>query len=168
MSISHPLNQAVINQALQDLRNGQLRRCLAMGFAERDLDALKHPELVSMLVNARVPWCTVTVNREVLRRLLQQVRQVEQHDGLAVVDFWATWCGPCRMVAPVVDQLAQEYEGKARVLKLDVDSNQKTAMRFNIRSIPQILFFKIGKVVDTVVGAVPKSTLEAKFKQHAA
>jgi len=93
--------------------------------------------------------------------------EVEQHDGLTVVDFWATWCGPCRMVAPVVDQLAQEYDGKAKVLKLDVDSNQKTAMRFNIRSIPQILFFKNGKVVDTVVGAVPKSMLEAKFKQHA-
>lgn len=84
MSTSHPLNQAVINQALQDLRNGQLRRCLAMGFAERDLDALKHPELVSMLVNARVPWCTVTVNREVLRRLLKQVRQVEQE--VAIID----------------------------------------------------------------------------------
>lgn len=84
MSTSHPLNQAVINQALQDLRNGQLRRCLAMGFAERDLDALKHPELVSMLVHARVPWCTVTVNRDVLQRLLQQVREVEQE--VAIID----------------------------------------------------------------------------------
>ncbi len=93
--------------------------------------------------------------------------EVEKHDGLAVVDFWATWCGPCRMIAPIVDQLATEYEGKAKVMKLDVDSNQATAMKFNIRSIPQILFFKNGKVVDTVVGAVPKSMLEAKFKQHA-
>jgi len=94
--------------------------------------------------------------------------EVEQNDGLTVVDFWAAWCGPCRMISPVVDQLAQEYDGKAKVLKLDVDSNQQTAMKFNIRSIPQILFFKGGKVVDTVVGAVPKSALEAKFKQHAA
>ena len=93
--------------------------------------------------------------------------QVEQHEGLAVVDFWATWCGPCRMIAPIVDQLAAEYAGKAKVLKLDVDSNQRTAMRFNIRSIPQILFFKGGRVVDTVVGAVPRSTLEAKFREHA-
>ena len=93
--------------------------------------------------------------------------EVEKHEGLAVVDFWATWCGPCRMVGPIVDQLAGEYEGKAKVLKLDVDSNQRTATKFNIRSIPQILFFKNGKVVDTVVGAVPKSMLEAKFKQHA-
>ena len=93
--------------------------------------------------------------------------QVEQHDGLAVVDFWATWCGPCRMIAPIVEQMAGEYDGKAKVLKLDVDNNQQTATRFNIRSIPQILFFKNGKVVDTVVGAVPKSVLEAKFKEHA-
>ena len=93
--------------------------------------------------------------------------EVEQHDGLAVVDFWATWCAPCRMIAPIVEQLAGEYEGKAKVTKLDVDSNQKTATKFNVRSIPTILFFKGGKVVDQVVGAVPKSQLEAKFKQHA-
>ena len=93
--------------------------------------------------------------------------QVEQHDGLAVVDFWATWCGPCRMIAPIVEQLAGEFDGKAKVLKLDVDHNQQTATRFNIRSIPQILFFKNGKVVDTIVGAVPKSVLEAKFNEHA-
>ena len=74
--------------------------------------------------------------------------EVEKHEGLAVVDFWATWCGPCRMVAPIVEQLAAEYEGKAKVLKLDVDTNQRTATRFNIRSIPQILFFKDGKLVD--------------------
>jgi thioredoxin 1 len=93
--------------------------------------------------------------------------EVEKHDGLAVVDFWAEWCGPCRMVGPIVDQLAGEYEGKAKVLKLDVDSNQRTASKFNIRSIPQILFFKGGKLVDTVVGAVARSVGEGKFKQHA-
>jgi len=95
-------------------------------------------------------------------------KEVEQHDGLAVVDFWATWCGPCWMIAPIVDQLATEYAGKAKVLKLDVDTNQATAMKFNIRSIPQVLFFKNGRVVDQVIGAVPRSMLEAKFKHHAA
>ena len=95
-------------------------------------------------------------------------QQVEKHDGLAVVDFWATWCGPCRMIAPVLDQLADEYEGKVKVTKLDVDSNIRTATRFNVRSIPTILFFKGGKLVDQVVGAVPKAALDAKFKQHAA
>lgn len=94
--------------------------------------------------------------------------QVEKQPGLTVVDFWATWCGPCRMVAPILDQLASEYEGKVRVAKLDVDSNQKTTMRFNVRSIPAMLFFKDGKLVDQVIGAVPKSALAAKFAQHAA
>src|SRR3954467_10253940 len=82
--------------------------------------------------------------------------QIEQHKGLAVVDFWATWCAPCRMIAPILDQLASEYGDKAKVAKLDVDNNIKTSTRFNVRSIPTILFFKDGRVVDTVVGAVPK------------
>jgi thioredoxin 1 len=94
--------------------------------------------------------------------------EVEKHDGLTVVDFWATWCGPCRMIAPILDQLAGEYAGKAKVTKLDVDSNIKTASRFNVRSIPTILFFKNGQLVDQVVGAVPKPQLELKFKEHAA
>lgn len=92
--------------------------------------------------------------------------EIEKHDGLAVVDFWATWCGPCRMVAPILDQLSVAYAGKAKVAKVDVDANQRTAMRFNVRSIPTILFFKNGKLVDTVIGAVGKDKLESKFKEH--
>jgi thioredoxin 1 len=91
---------------------------------------------------------------------------IEQHDGLAMVDFWATWCGPCQIIAPLVEQLAQEYEGRLKVAKLDVDANQQTAMRFNVRSIPSILFFKDGQHVDTVVGAVPKGQLKDKIEQH--
>jgi thioredoxin 1 len=94
--------------------------------------------------------------------------EIEQADGLVLVDFWATWCGPCHIVAPVLEQLAGEYAGRAKVAKVDVDSNQRTAMRFNVRSIPSILFFKNGQHVDTVVGAVPKATLEGKIKQHLA
>ena len=86
--------------------------------------------------------------------------------GLSMVDFWAAWCGPCRMVAPIVEQLASEYEGKLKVAKLDVDANQQTAVKFNIRSIPSILFFKDGRHVDTVVGAVPKPHLERKIEEH--
>jgi thioredoxin 1 len=93
--------------------------------------------------------------------------EVEQHDGVAVVDFWAVWCGPCRLIAPMVEQLAAEYQGKAKVMKMDVDANQRTTVKYNIRSIPSLLFFKNGKVIDTVIGAVPKAALEAKFKQHA-
>ena len=93
-------------------------------------------------------------------------QEIEQHQGLALVDFWATWCGPCQMVAPIVEQIAREYEGQVKVAKLDVDENQRTAMKFNVRSIPSILFFKDGKHVETVVGAVPKNYLVEKITRH--
>ena len=93
---------------------------------------------------------------------------VEQQQGLTVVDFWATWCGPCRMIAPILEQLVDEYAGKVTVAKLDVDANPKAAARFGVRSIPTLLFFKDGKLVDQVIGAVPKSVIEAKLRAHAA
>jgi thioredoxin 1 len=93
---------------------------------------------------------------------------VEQQKGLVLVDFWATWCGPCLIIAPVLDQLAKDYAGKVRVTKLDVDANQRVAARFNIRSIPTLLFFKDGKHVDTVIGALPKPAIESKIQHHLA
>lgn len=92
--------------------------------------------------------------------------EVEGSNGLAIVDFWADWCGPCRIVAPIVEQLATEYAGRVTVAKLDVDANPRTAARFNVRSIPSILFFRDGKLVDTVVGAVPRPVLERKVQEH--
>ena len=94
-------------------------------------------------------------------------QEVEKHDGLAVVDFWATWCGPCRIISPILDQLSAEYEGRVKISKMDVDANIKTASRFNVRSIPMLLFFKNGKVVDQIIGAVPKKMIQSKFEQHA-
>jgi thioredoxin 1 len=96
--------------------------------------------------------------------------EVEKFSGLTLVDFWAVWCGPCQAIAVVIDQLADQYQGKIKVAKVDTDSNQRTAMRFNVRSIPSVLFFKDGKHVDTVIGADPriKVILEGKILQHAA
>ncbi len=81
-----------------------------------------------------------------------------------LVDFWAVWCGPCRMVAPIVDELAVEYEGRVKVCKVDVDSEQKIASDFGIRSIPTLLIFKNGELADQIVGAVPKKQLVEKLE----
>jgi len=92
--------------------------------------------------------------------------EIEQHDGLAMVDFWAGWCAPCKMIAPTVEELAQEYAGRVKVAKLDVDASPQTPMKFRVRSIPTLLFFKNGQLVDQVVGAVGKPQLTSKIEQH--
>jgi thioredoxin 1 len=92
--------------------------------------------------------------------------EIEGHNGLAMVDFWATWCGPCQIIAPHVEALATEYASKVKVAKLDVDQSPQTPARFGVRSIPSVLFFKGGRLVDTVVGAVPKSQLVDRIEKH--
>ncbi len=86
--------------------------------------------------------------------------------GLKVVDFWAEWCGPCRLVGPIIDELSTEYDGKAVVGKVDVDSNPEISMKYGVRSIPTILFIKDGEVVDKHVGVATKATLESKMAAH--
>ena len=92
--------------------------------------------------------------------------EVLKSDKPVLVDFWAEWCGPCKMIAPSVEEIAKEYEGKLKVGKLDVDHNQQVSMKFGIRSIPTLLIFKGGRVVDQVVGAVPKRALVDRITKH--
>ena len=85
-------------------------------------------------------------------------------DKLVVIDFWAPWCGPCRHLAPTIDELAAEYEGKVKICKCNVDENDGVPMKYSIRNIPTLLFFKNGELVDRLVGAVPKQEIEDKLK----
>ncbi|HCE54977.1 MAG: thioredoxin [Lutibacter sp. BRH_c52] len=91
---------------------------------------------------------------------------VLKSDKPVMVDFWAAWCGPCRMVAPIMDQLTAEYAGKAVIVKVDVDSNQKFAAEYGVRNIPTVLVFKNGEVVEKQVGVAPKATYAQKIEAH--
>jgi thioredoxin 1 len=89
--------------------------------------------------------------------------EVLQSEKPVLIDFWAVWCGPCKIIAPIVEELASEYDGKIKVGKLDVDANQQTSIKYGVRSIPTLLVFKEGNVKETIIGAVPKKLIVEKI-----
>lgn len=93
-------------------------------------------------------------------------KQVVENNDLVLVDCWAPWCGPCRMIAPVIEELSNEWGDKVYVAKLNTDDNQKVPMQYNIRAIPTLLIFKNGKLVEHIVGAVPKGEIQGKVAKH--
>ncbi|MBW1721519.1 MAG: thioredoxin [Deltaproteobacteria bacterium] len=91
--------------------------------------------------------------------------EIEKSEIPAMVDFWADWCGPCKMIGPVVEELAAEYQGKIKIAKMNVDNNRETPAKFGIRSIPTLILFKGGEVAQTIIGAQPKSYIEEEIKK---
>ena len=98
--------------------------------------------------------------------LTQDTMEDTVKEGVALVDFWAPWCGPCRMIAPAIEQLAQEFEGKAKICKVNTEEEQDLTVKYGIRSIPTILFFKDGEIVDQLIGATTKVALEDKINNY--
>ncbi|UOR11990.1 thioredoxin [Halobacillus amylolyticus] len=90
----------------------------------------------------------------------------ETNEGLVIADFWAPWCGPCKMIAPVLEEISEEQGDQVKIVKLDVDENQETASKFGVMSIPTLLLFKDGKVVDQVIGFQPKESLDELITKH--
>lgn len=147
------------------------------GFCEgidRDSDVVDLVHGVNLDLHAKFihpPWIEeqyIMANEHVLEFTDETFgTEVEGGEGLAIVDFWAEWCGPCHAVAPAIESLAEEYAGKVKIGKLDVDSNRRVTEKFNVRSIPSILYFKDGELVETVIGVRSKGQLEELIKAHA-
>jgi len=138
-----------------------------MSNEEMEIQRIKEKKLVEMMQKARGQLETAARNdgKPILLSDASFSSEISKYP-LMVVDFWAAWCGPCRMVAPIIEQLAKEYAGRVAFGKLNVDENPLTSGEFEVQSIPTLLIFRNGEAVDGIVGAVPKYQIESKIKAH--
>jgi len=130
-----------------------------------ELEAIKHRKLAELQKEAATKAMMSSIIEPIVLTDSNFASEVSKYP-IMLVDFWAPWCGPCRMVSPIIEQLSREYSGKVAFGKVNVDESQRIAASFGIQSIPTLMIFKGGKAVDVMVGALPKGQIEMKLKQH--
>jgi thioredoxin 1 len=133
--------------------------------ADEELEAIKQKKLAELQRAAATKATMASLTKPIVMTDSNFASEIAKYP-LILVDFWAPWCGPCRMVSPIIEQLAREYSGKAAFGKVNVDENQMTAASFGVQSIPTMIIFKKGKAVDVLIGAMPKGQIEMKLKQQ--
>ena len=133
--------------------------------SDDELEAIKKKKLAELQMEAAAKAMMPTLSEPIVLTDSNFASELRKYP-LMIVDFWAPWCGPCRMVSPIIEQLAKEYSGRVTVGKVNVDENQRIAAAFGIQSIPTLMIFKVGKAVDVMIGAMPKAQIEMKLKQQ--
>jgi thioredoxin 1 len=133
--------------------------------SDDELEAIKQKKLAELQKEAATKAFMSALNEPIVLTDSNFAREIREYP-LIIVDFWAPWCGPCRIVSPIIEQLAREYSGRVAFGKVNVDENQRIAGSFGIQSIPTLMIFKAGKAVDVMIGAMPKAQIEMKLKQH--
>jgi thioredoxin 1 len=136
-----------------------------MSSDDEQLEAIKQKKLAELQKEAATKTMMSALTEPIVLTDSNFASEVKKYP-LMIVDFWAPWCGPCRIVSPIIEQLAREYSGRVAFGKVNVDENQRIAASFGIQSIPTLMIFKIGKAVDVMIGAMPKGQIETKLKQQ--
>ena len=136
-----------------------------MSSDDEQLEAIKQKKLAELQKEATTKAMMSALTEPIVLTDSNFASEVKKYP-LMIVDFWAPWCGPCRMVSPIIEQLAREYSGRVAFGKVNVDENQRIAGSFGIQSIPTLMIFKGGRAVDVMIGAMPKAQIEMKLKQH--
>jgi thioredoxin 1 len=133
--------------------------------SDDELEAIKHKKLAELQKEAATKAMMSSITEPIVFTDSNFASEITKYP-IMLVDFWAPWCGPCRMVSPIIEQLSREYSGKVAFGKINVDENQRVAASFGIQSIPTLMIFKDSKAVDVIIGAMPKAQIEMKLKQQ--